>query len=349
MGCSCAPFGRNASGEEVMLYTLANARGSLVKITPFGGIITSIIVPDRKGRPGDVVLGFDEIAGYSDKVPYFGAIIGRYGNRIAAGRFSLDGKVYTLACNNGANHLHGGIRGFDKVLWQAENVQAEVASLTLSFLSRDMEEGYPGNLAVKVIYTLTDDDRLVIDYSASTDKKSVINLTNHSYFNLAGEGEILDHELVIEADRYTPIDEGLIPTGELAPVANTPFDFRTPHTIGERIRAHDEQLIRAGGYDHNYVLNGRMGELRRAAAAFESRTGRLLEVWTTEPGMQLYTGNFLDGKLTGKGGRVYGYRTGFCLETQHFPDSPNHPAFPTTVINPGESWTSRTIFRFLTQ
>ncbi len=349
MGCSCAPFGRNTSGEDVMLYTLANARGTLVKITPFGGIITSIIVPDRECRMGDVVLGFDELAGYTDKVPFFGAIIGRYGNRIAGGRFSLDGKSYTLACNNGPNHLHGGIRGFDKVLWQAENVQAESASLTLTYLSRDMEEGYPGNLSVKVIYTLTDDDRLVIDYSASTDKKSVINLTNHSYFNLAGEGDILDHELFIDADRYTPVDEGLIPTGELAPVENTPFDFRTPQTIGARIGAQDEQLIRAGGYDHNYVLNGKMGELRRAAAAFEPRTGRLLEVWTTEPGMQLYTGNFLDGTLTGKEGKVYGYRTGFCLETQHFPDSPNHPDFPTTVINPGEIWTSRTVFRFLTR
>jgi len=332
-----------------MLYTLANARGTMVKITPFGGIITSIIVPDREGRMGDVVLGFDALADYTDKVPFFGAIIGRYGNRIAGGRFTLDGKSCTLACNNGPNHLHGGIRGFDKVLWQAENVQADVASLTLTYLSRDMEEGYPGNLSVKVSYTLTDDDRLVIDYSASTDKKSVINLTNHSYFNLAGEGDILDHELFIDADRYTPIDEGLIPTGELAPVENTPFDFRSHQTIGARIGVRDEQLIRAGGYDHNYVLNGKMGELRKAAAAFESRTGRLLEVWTTEPGMQLYTGNFLDGTLTGKEGKVYGYRTGFCLETQHFPDSPNHPDFPTTVINPGEIWTSRTVFRFLTR
>jgi len=349
MGCSCAPFGRNPSGEEVMLYTLANARGTMVKITPFGGIITSIIVPDREGRMGDVVLGFDALADYTDKVPFFGAIIGRYGNRIAGGRFTLDGKSCTLACNNGPNHLHGGIRGFDKVLWQAENVQADVASLTLTYLSPDMEEGYPGNLSVKVSYALTDDDRLAIDYSASTDKKSVINLTNHSYFNLAGEGQILDHELFIDADRYTPIDEGLIPTGELAQVVNTPFDFRTPQAIGARINAQDEQLIRAGGYDHNYVLNGKMGELRRAAAAFEPRTGRLLEVWTTEPGMQLYTGNFLDGTLTGKEGRSYGYRSGFCLETQHFPDSPNHPAFPTTVINPGEIWASRTVFRFLTR
>jgi len=349
MGCSCSPFGRNPSGGEVMLYTLANARGTMVKITPFGGIITSIIVSDREGRMGDVVLGFDALADYTDKVPYFGAIIGRYGNRIAAGRFSLDGIIYALACNNGRNHLHGGIRGFDKVLWSTEGVQAERAGLTLTYLSRHMEEGYPGNLSVKAIYTLTDDDRLVIDYSASTDKKSIINLTNHSYFNLAGEGEILDHELFIDADRYTPVDEGLMPTGELAPVGNTPFDFRTPQAIGARIGLQDEQLIRAGGYDHNYVLNGKIGDLRRAAAAFEPRTGRILEVWTTEPGMQLYTGNFLDGTLTGRHGRVYGYRTGFCLETQHFPDSPNHPDFPTTVINPGETWASRTVFRFLTR
>ncbi|HOZ20523.1 MAG TPA: aldose epimerase family protein [bacterium] len=349
MGCTYAPFGRSASGEEVMLYTLANTRGTLVKITPFGGIITSIIVPDRDGRMGDIVLGFDDLSGYTDKVPYFGAIIGRYGNRIAGGRFSLDGRTFSLACNNGPNHLHGGIRGFDKVLWRAEAVQEEMPGITLTYLSRDMEEGYPGNLAVEVIYTLTDDDRLVIDYSAVTDKKSVINLTNHTYFNLGGMGEILDHELFIDADRYTPTDAGLIPTGELTPVQDTPFDFRTTQVIGARIGARDEQLVRAGGYDHNYVLNGKMGELKRAGAAFEPRSGRVVEVWTTEPGMQFYTGNFLDGTLTGKGGMVYRRRTGFCLETQHFPDSPNQPEFPTTVISPGENWHSQTVFRFMTR
>ncbi len=346
MAISSAPFGKTTTGETVELYTLKNAQGTTVKITPYGGIITSILVPDRNGKMGDVVHGFDTLAGYTDKVPFFGALIGRYGNRIAKGRFTLDGQTYTLACNNGVNHLHGGIKGFDKVLWTAAPIKPGVPSLTLTYLSKDGEEGYPGNLSVTVTYTLTDDNQLVIDYRASTDKKTIVNLTNHTYFNLAGTGTILDHEVRIDADLYTPVDAGLIPTGELAPVAGTPFDFRTPTAIGARINADNEQLKLGGGYDHNWVLNGAMGTLRKVAEVYERTTGRVLEVLTVEPGMQFYTGNFLDGTLTGKGGQVYAYRSGFCMETQHYPDSPNHPDFPTTVLNPGETYQTQTIYKF---
>jgi aldose 1-epimerase len=346
MVISSAPFGKLASGEAVELYTLRNAKGTLVKITPYGGIVTSILVPDRNGKLGDVALGFDDASGYTDKVPFFGAIIGRYGNRIAFGKFALDGQTYTLACNNGANHLHGGLKGFDKVLWTAAPVEGNKPSLTLSYLSKDLEEGYPGNLSVQVVYTLTEDDQLEIKYRATTDKKTVVNLTNHTYFNLAGSGDILGHELFIDADRYTPVDAGLIPTGELAPVEGTPFDFRQPVAIGARIGADDEQIKRGGGYDHNFVLNGEMGTLRKVAAVYEPGSGRVLEILTTEPGLQFYSGNFLDGTLVGKGGQVYAYRSGFCLETQHYPDSPNQPAFPSTMLSPGEVYQTKTIYKF---
>lgn len=343
---SSAPFGRTAEDQAVELYTLKNSRGTTVKITPWGGVITAIIVPDRNGRMGDVTLGFDTLAGYTDAVPYFGALIGRYGNRIAKGAFQLDGTVYTLPVNNGANHLHGGPKGFDKVLWTIGPVQAGKPSFTLTYASKDGEAGYPGNLTATVTYTLTEADELEIDYTAVTDKKTVVNLTNHTYFNLAGKGDILAHEVQIDADRYTPVDDGLIPTGELAPVDNTPFDFRTPTAIGARINDEDVQLKRGNGYDHNWVLNGAMGSMRSVATVFEPASGRVLEVLTTEPGLQFYTGNFLDGTLTGKGGQVYNFRSGFCMETQHYPDSPNQPAFPTTVLNPGEVYKTRTIYKF---
>ena len=346
---SSAPFGQTAEGQAVELYTLKNSRGTTVRITPWGGVVTSIIVPDRSGTMGDVVHGFDELAGYTDAVPYFGALIGRYGNRIAKGAFELDGTVYTLPVNNGANHLHGGPKGFDKVLWTAGPIEAGKPALTLTYLSKDGEAGYPGNLTATVIYTLTEEDELVIDYTAVTDKKTVVNLTNHTYFNLAGSGDILGHEMQIDADRYTPVDEGLIPTGELAPVENTPFDFRTPTAIGARINEDDVQLKYGNGYDHNWVLNGPMGTMRKVATVYEPVSGRVLEVLTTEPGLQFYAGNFLDGTLTGKQGRVYGFRSGFCLETQHYPDSPNQPAFPSTVLNPGETYKTRTIYKFSTR
>lgn len=346
MSISSTPFGTTVTNAAVDIYTLKNSRGTTVKITPWGGVVTEIIVADRDGKPGDVVLGFADAAAYTDAVPYIGALIGRYGNRIAKGQFSLDGQTYTLPVNNGANHLHGGIKGFDKVLWSAAPVTPGEPSLTLTYRARDLEEGYPGNLTATVVYTLTEADELVIEYQAVTDKKTVVNLTNHTYFNLAGSGDILGHEVMINADRYTPVDEGLIPTGELAPVEGTPFDFRTATAIGARIDQDDEQLKRGKGYDHNFVLNGQMGELRLAASAYEPKSGRQVEILTTEPGLQFYTGNFLDGSLTGKGGQIYAFRGGFCMETQHFPDSPNQPHFPSTVLNPGEKYHSKTVYKF---
>lgn len=346
MSISSAPFGTAVTGAAVDLYTLKNSRGTTVKITPWGGVVTQIVVADRTGKPGDVVLGFADAAAYTAAVPYIGALIGRYGNRIAKGQFSLDGQTYTLAVNNGANHLHGGIKGFDKVLWSAAPVNPGVPSLTLTYQARDLEEGYPGNLTATVVYTLTEADELVIEYQAVTDKKTIVNLTNHTYFNLAGGGDILGHEVMINADRYTPVDEGLIPTGELAPVAGTPFDFRSATAIGARIDQDDEQLKRGKGYDHNFVLNGQMGELRLAASVYEPKSGRVVEVFSTEPGLQFYSGNFLDGSLTGKGGQSYAFRSGFCMETQHFPDSPNQADFPSTVLNPGETFHSKTVYKF---
>lgn len=350
-----APFGTLPGGEQASVYTLTNASGMTVRVTDYGGIILSIDAPDREGDVQDVTLGFDTLDGYLGESPYFGALIGRYGNRIARGRFSLDGQDYMLAVNNGPNALHGGEKGFDKVLWHAEPFQTDTTSgVVFTRTSPDMEEGYPGNLDVRVTYTLTDANALVFDYTATTDKATPVNLTQHTYFNLAGPGhDILGHELTLNADRFTPVDETLIPTGELRAVEGTPFDFRTPHAIGERIGADDAQLRFGGGYDHNFVLNAG-GEvygdsLRFAARLHDPSSGRVMEVFTTEPGIQFYSGNFLDGTLTGKDGQVYAYRTGLALETQHFPDSPNQSAFPSTILRPGETYRSRTAYVFSTE
>ena len=338
-------WGMTPEGQPVELYTLTNAKGSEARIMTYGGVVVSLKVPDRSGALGDVVAGFDNLEGYLTPPPYFGALIGRYGNRIGGGQFSLDGMVYHLAKNDGANHLHGGVRGFDKRLWSAKQLSPQ--SLELSYLSKDGEEGYPGNLSANVTYTLTDAQELRIDYLATTDKETVVNLTNHSYFNLAGEGDILAHQVMIHADRYTPVDKGLIPTGELKSVAGTPFDFQMAKAIGERIEQKDEQLMFGHGYDHNWVLNRTGSGLETAAKVTEPKSGRVMEVLTTEPGLQFYTGNFLDGTLKGKG-RVYTRRAAFCMETQHFPDSPNKPAFPSTVLKPGKTYRTTTVYRFST-
>jgi aldose 1-epimerase len=342
-------------GRAADVITLRNRRGIVVRAMTWGGIILSLETPDREGRFTDIVLGFDALEDYFGDSPYFGAIIGRYGNRIAHGTFSLDGVRYELARNNGENHLHGGIRGFDKRLWAAQTFERnDAAGVALSYASADGEEGYPGRLDVTVTYTLDDDDALTIDYSATTDAPTVVNLTQHSYFNLKGVGStVLGHQLTIEADAFIPVDASLIPTGEVAPVDGTPFDFRQPTAIGARIDEDDQQLRLAGGYDHTFALGltanaaaGSIRPLRRAAVVREPTTGRTLDVATTEPGVQLYTSNFLNGSIRGKGGIPYPHRGGLCLETQHFPDSPNEPGFPTTVLRPGERYESRTIFRF---
>jgi len=345
---SARSWGKTAEGEDVTLYTLRNAGGVETTITNYGGRVVTLLVPDRTGQKADVVLGFDSLDGYLKENPFFGALAGRYGNRIGKGKFSLNGMDYTLAKNNGENSLHGGIRGFDKKVWKASQ---DGQKLELTYISRDGEEGFPGTMTTVVTYTLTDKNELRIDYAITTDKDTVKNVTNHSYFNLAGQGEgdILGHQVTLSADRYTPVDSGLIPTGELASVTGTPFDFRQPHAIGERIDAAGDQQIKFGkGYDHNFVLNGEMGTPHDVAKITEPKSGRVMDVSTTEPGVQFYTGNFLDGTLTGKGGKVYKHRYGFCLETQHFPDSPNKPAFPTTVLKPGERYQSTTIYRFST-
>jgi aldose 1-epimerase len=340
-------FGQTQSGEAVDLYTLINSRGMEAAISTYGGVVVSLKVPDRTGAPGDVVLGFDNLEGYLKPNPYFGAIVGRYGNRIAHGQFTLDGVEYVLAKNNGENSLHGGIRGFDKRLWTARHGRQ---TLELTYLSKDGEEGFPGNLSTTVTYTLTDNNELRVDYSATTDKDTVVNLTNHSYFNLAGQGngDVLGHQVTIFADRFTPVDKTMIPTGELRNVQGTPFDFRRPHAIGERINTGDEQLQLGRGYDHNFVLNRTGSGLELAARVSEPKTGRVLEVLTTEPGVQFYTANFLDGTLTGKGGKAYGPRSAFCLETQHFPDSPNKPDFPSVVLKPNGRYRTTTVYRFST-
>jgi aldose 1-epimerase len=349
-----ASFGKTADGQNVDIYTLTNKRGVEVKIANFGGIITSLKVPDRTGKSDDIVLGFDNLDGYLKGHPYFGALIGRYGNRIAKGRFTLNRHEYKLAVNNGENHLHGGIKGFDKVVWTAQSARIrDGVALKLSYISKDGEEGYPGTLRVHVVYSLMNTNELKISYSATTDKDTVINLTSHSYFNLAGQGngDILNHDLFINAARFTPTDAGSIPTGELKSVTGTPFDFQNPamQKIGARINNDDQQLKFGNGYDHNFVLNGRIGKLHQAAVAYDSTSGRLMEIWTTEPGVQFYSGNFLDGTLTGKEGKVYQRRYGFCLETQHFPDSPNQSSFPTTVLRKGEFYHSLTVHKFKTR
>ncbi len=346
-------FGKTPDGQPVDLFVLTNKNGAEASITNYGGAVVSIKVPDRNGRLADVVLGYDTVDGYVNDKSYFGALVGRYGNRIAHAQFVLDGKTYTLAKNNGDNSLHGGIKGFNKAVWTAKTFSGKDGqSLELSFLSKDGEEGFPGNLKVTVTYTWTDANALMIEYAATTDKKTVVNLTNHSYFNLAGQGngDILGHLLTIEADRFTPVDSGLIPAGELREVAGTPFDFRKATAIGARIDQDDEQLKLGGGYDHNFVLRRPAGSGESLGArVVEPASGRVLEVWTIEPGVQFYTGNFLDGKSPGKGGATYPKRSAFCLETQHFPDSPNQPKFPPVVLNPEERYHTITTYKFSAQ
>jgi aldose 1-epimerase len=343
-GVTRAPFGVMPDGQAVAVYTMTNAAGIQVRAITYGAIVTSLVVPDRSGKRADVVLGFDTLDGYLKDPPYFGAIVGRYGNRIAKGQFTLGGKTFKLATNNGPNHLHGGLKGFDKVIWEAAAVESEAGvGVAFTRTSPDGEEGYPGTLKATVTYTLTDKNELAIDYRAVTDKATPVNLTQHSYFNLAGGGDVLGHELMLNADRYTPVDDTLIPTGELASVQGTPFDFRKLTAIGARINADNPQIKYGRGYDHNWVLNRTGPGLQRAARVVEPKSGRTLEIVTTEPGLQFYSGNFLDGTITGKGGRVYALRNGFCLETQHFPDSPNHPNFPSTILKPGETYSSKTV------
>jgi aldose 1-epimerase len=340
-------FGTTPDGKPVELYTLANSKGMTATIMTYGGIVTSLKVPGKNGNFGDVVLGYDNLDGYLKSTPYFGALIGRYGNRIAGGKFSLDGVTYQLATNNGVNSLHGGLKGFDKVVWTAREMPTTHGpSLILTYVSPGMEEGYPGTLSVTAIYSVTENNELRVDFSATTSAKTVVNLTHHSYFNLAGKGDVLNHVVVINADKFTPVDATLIPTGELRPVKGTPFDFTTPHTIDERINSADEQIKLGNGYDHNFVLNKTGNELSFAAEVYEANSGRIMEVWSTEPATQFYSGNFLDGSITGKGGWTYQFRNGFCFEPQHFPDSPNHPEFPTTVLNPGEKYSNSIIYKF---
>jgi aldose 1-epimerase len=350
------PFGKTPDGKSVDIYTLTSAKGLQARITNYGAIVVSLLVPDRSGRKADVVLGYKTLDEYIKDTPYFGAIVGRYGNRIAGGKFKLDGKEYKLATNNEPGGipcaLHGGLKGFDKQVWDAEPAKKEgAAGLKLHYLSKDGEEGYPGNLDATVWYWLTDAGELKIDYRVTADKATPVNLTNHSYFNLKGEGngDILDHTMMIAAGRFTPVNKGLIPTGELRPVKGTPFDFTSPHAIGERVGAADEQIKFGGGYDHDWALDNQTGKLALAARVQEPTTGRVMEVLTTEPSIQFYCGNFLDGHNIGKSGKPYNFRNGFCLETQHFPDSPNQERFPSTILRPGKVYESSTVYRFSTQ
>lgn len=346
MNVSKEAFGKTRDGAAVDLYTLSNDNGVTVKITNYGGIITHLITPDKNGKAGDITLGYDTLDGYLDFTPYFGAITGRFANRIGKARFNLAGRQYLLAQNNGKNHLHGGLIGFDKVVWDARSFRTPSAvGVKLSYLSKDGEEGYPGNLSVAVTYSLNNQNALKIDYHATTDATTVLNLTNHAYFNLAGKGDVLGHVVMINGDAYTPTDAEQIPTGEVHSVAGTPLDFRTPTPIGARIDANFEALKFGQGYDHNWVVNGKAGQLRQAALVSEPTSGRTMEVLTTQPAIQLYTGNVLDGRAQGKG-HTYGKRSGFCLETQHYPDGPNQPHFPSTVLKSGEVYHEVTVFRF---
>jgi aldose 1-epimerase len=341
------PFGTLPNGFRADLYVLRNANGIEARITNFGATVVSIFAPDRHGKIADVVLGFDDLEGYAQNRKFFGATVGRYANRIAGGRFILGSNNYSLAANNGANHLHGGVQGFDRALWVATDTRGRNA-VTLQYRSPDGEEGYPGNLDVQVGFTLTRDNALRIDYRASTDRPTPVNLTNHSFFNLGDETDILGHDLKLFSARFTPVDESLIPTGELRSVEGTPFDFRMPARIGARIDADDTQLRRAGGYDHNFILSGKPGRPGVAAEVYHRKSGRALRVLTTEPGLQFYSGNFLDGSITGKNRAVYTRRYGFCLETQHYPDSPNQPHFPSTILMPGDTYRQTTIYQFAT-
>ncbi len=344
-----AIFGQTKDDESIEEYTLKNENGVELKVITYGGRITSLKVPDNKGSFENVVLGFDDLEAYEADNPFFGALIGRFGNRIANGKFTLDGKEYALAQNDGKNHLHGGVQGFDRVVWKASPMEGEEDStLKLTYFSKNGEEGYPGNLNVTVVYTLTGDNTLEVTYEATTDETTIINLTQHAYFNLTGDfsNDILNHKLVLDADAYLPVDATLIPTGEIRPVENTPFDFRNAKTIGQDISVENEQLKRGQGYDHCWVLNGEQGDMRFAASAYDENSGRMMEIYTTEPGIQFYSGNFLDGTLPMPDGGKYEHRTGFCLETQHYPDSPNQDKFPSVVLKPGEKYNTKTTFKF---
>ena len=360
-GIRSQPFGKTTNGTPVEIYTLRNSHGCEARITNYGGIVVSLTMPDKNGKLDDVLLGFDTVAEYEKDSPYFGALIGRYGNRIAKGKFTLDGKEYTLPINDPPNSLHGGKKGFDKRVWQAQvgGMGGDGFPLTLTYVSKDGEEGYPGTLTVKAVYTLTEENALRIAFEATTDAPTVLNLTSHAYFNLhgqAGTGDILDHEVTLKASKFLPVDETSIPLGELRPVAGTPFDFTKPMSVGSRINDPDSQLhIGPGGYDHCYVLDGydpkqgAKAEPFLAAHVLDPVSGRVLELWTSEPGVQFYSGNFLEGKFAGKGGKVYGKRTAFCLEPQHFPDSPNRPEYPPVVLRPGETYGNTFEYRFLVE
>ncbi|HPG38303.1 MAG TPA: aldose epimerase family protein [bacterium] len=340
-------FGTTADGKPVTLYTLVNSNGMEAQIMTYGASLVALKTPDKNGKLDDIITGFDSLKQYEDVRFFFGAIVGRYGNRIGKGKFSLDGVEYTLATNNGANHLHGGNIGFDKVVWEGQVVETPAGpAVKLTYVSKDGEEGYPGNLTAVVTYSITADNSLKIEYSATSDKKTVVNLTNHAYYNLKNSGDILGHVLYINADNTTPVDAGLIPTGELASVKDTPFDFTTAKAIGKDIDSQDQQMLYGGGYDHNFVLNKSGADTTLAATLYEPETGRMMEIWTTEPAIQFYSGNFLDGTITGKYGRVYEKRTSLCLETQHYPDSPNQPEFPSTVLEPGKTYSTVTIMKF---
>ncbi|MFT5366336.1 MAG: aldose 1-epimerase [Candidatus Latescibacterota bacterium] len=348
MSLTSQPFGTTTEDQKVTQYTLTNSNDCQVKIITYGAIVTSITVPDRNGQIADVVLGHDTLDGYESAPAYLGAVVGRYGNRIRNGQFELNGQTHTLATNNGPNHLHGGLHGFNQMVWHAEASEA-TQSVHLTHTSPNGHEGYPGTLTAQVTYTLTDHNALKIQYRATTDQSTVVNLTNHSYFNLAGAGTIVDHTLTLNASHFTPVDDTLIPTGEICPVQNTPFDFTTPTRIGDRIDAENNQIRHGGGYDHNWVMDNWNQSLNEIAIVNDPTSGRIMTVSTTEPGVQFYTGNFLDGSIVGKQGHTYGKRSGLCLETQHFPNSPNQPNFPITTLNPGEEYQSETVYTFTTK